>query len=147
MSQNRPLPDRAVAMGALAAARRTRARWLVAIAEGKTTPTRLLHHATTEAGKPLLSVSLRQILSSQPGWGAKRTDEAVGRILARLGIREPSRLTVAWLLDSRAAGARYLAWCDVLHGSHQAPWPGFPFTPGPALTEHPDVASLMAAGA
>lgn len=127
-------PSLEVANSARAAARHLRASALVHIAEGRRTVHDIIQLAATENGRPLLRITVNQLLLAQPGVG----DESVRRVLnhitnvtgaADVPIR---RITVAWLLDARAGGRRFMAFCDALGDNTQTPWPGFPFTPRPA---------------
>lgn len=141
-----PVPSRAHANAALAAARRTRARWLLAVTAGQVTPTEVIAQAATASGRPLLALTLRQLVIAQPGWGVRRTEAALAKLASFSQATTTRRMNISWLLDPRCAGSRYIAWCDVMHTRRdQAPWPGFPFTAGPAITAHPTVASLMGA--
>lgn len=116
---------------ALSQARLVRAEYLVALAEGLIDVSDVLEFAATEAGKPLRRISLRQLLLSQPGWGDRRTKHALSLLTDRLGAPiNMKEMTIAWLLDPRAGGRRYMAWLDVRQPKDEAPWPGFPFTAG-----------------
>lgn len=131
------LPSLSTANSARARARRYRASALLAIADdnNRTTVNDILRHACTEKGRPLLRLTLKQLLLAQPGVG----DETVTRILNHtvrvVGVASPPRrLTVAWLLDARAGGRRFMAFCDALADNSKQPWPGFPFMPRPQKT-------------
>lgn len=121
-------PSIEVAREALSAARRTRAEYLIALTEGLIDISDLLAFAVTEDGAPLRRISLRQLLLSQPGWGERRTARVLSALSDRLGTAErPKDMTIAWLIDPRSGGRRYLAWLDVRQAKSSAPWPGFPF--------------------
>ncbi|WP_375000186.1 hypothetical protein [Aeromicrobium sp. CTD01-1L150] len=108
-------------------AQRYRAEWLVAIASEVIDVHDLIVHASAEEGAPLRKLRLRQVLMAKPAWGPVVADQ----MLARLGeIVETGRapLTVGWLIDSRTAGRRLLAWLDVNH-PRGAPTPNFPYMP------------------
>ncbi|WP_277209219.1 hypothetical protein [Isoptericola croceus] len=125
------------ARSALAAARRHRAEYLMSITEGLLEVGDLIKAASAPDGHPLLVLRLHQVLLAQPGWGTTTTDRTLARLAGALGAELPprGRLTVAWLLDPRSDGSRYLAWCEALRTDRtQPPWPGFPHTPGPRST-------------
>lgn len=129
--QRPPTPSLHEARVALATARRYRAEWLISVAEGLLTPLDVITRAATEEGKPLRKISLRQLLLAQPGHGDKRASDALEALAARCELpagTDLNDLTIAWLLDPRAAGKRVLSWLDVHHPKTQ-PWPGFPYAP------------------
>lgn len=110
-------------------AARTRSRWLVSLQkEGTVTVPDLLKAATTEEGRPLRRITLRQLLLTQDGWGRARADRVLSHTTSLLGHEPTSRLTVAWLIDARAGRRRVHALADALT-ERVAPWPGFPFAP------------------
>lgn len=116
-------------------ANRQRAEWLVAVANGDTTVVDVIEWATTTDGKALLRVPLRKLLLAQPGWGEDRTRSTITKTLAVTGRRGlPTRkATIAWLLDHRAGGKRFQAFCDAVTAPPaKAPWVAFPFTPATA---------------
>lgn len=78
--------------------------------------------------KALLTLRLRHLLESQPGWGPGRARNVLRRMAETLG-REGSleRATVQWLLDSRARGRRLLAWTEALERAEEILPEGFPF--------------------
>lgn len=116
---------------AKAQAHRARAAALISVAEGRHTIVDVIKHAATEAGRPLLRITLRQLLLAQPGWGDERCGSALNQLTAVLGAPAAKlhrrKLTIAWLLDARAGGKRFMAFCDVIAAKTDAPWPGFPF--------------------
>lgn len=110
------------------AAARCRAEWLLLINDEIVSPDDLLKEAGTTTGRPLLKLSLRQILLSLPGWGRKRCDSILNHVVAVTGAKvEPKQITVGWLLDPRAGGRRYQAWLDARQPKSGPPWPGFPY--------------------
>lgn len=134
-----PPPD------ALAARRRAaliRAHALVSVGAGKISVWDVLRQATTPAGRPLLRLSLRQLLLAQPGVGVK-TVRSYLRTMERLVgcptvTESQGNLTVQWLLDPRVHGRRMLALLDVT-GSRTGtpPWRGFPLAPPPGAAADP----------
>lgn len=130
------------AVTALAAARRYRAQWLLAVADGGVTTLDVLQQAATIPGRPLTRLTLRQLLTAQPGVGNRTVDRQLGQIAAecgtptrrgRPGARTPggcAAMTVGWLLDNRVRGVRLTAWLAAVEVDHRdpAPWPGYPFT-------------------
>lgn len=110
------------------AAGRYRAEWLLLLNDEIVTPDDLLKDAGTPAGRPLLKLSLAQVLMSLPGWGRKRCDSILNHVIAVTGAKvEPRQMTVGWLLDPRAGGRRYQAWLDARQPKDGPPWPGFPY--------------------
>lgn len=126
-----------VANEARRAARETRAAALLSVRNGEMTPFDVLDWAATEEGRPLMKLSLYQLLIAQEGWGDKKAKDALRRLCEVLEIKVPdtTSLKIGWLLDPRSGGRRYLAWVDVIEirtKKIQPPWTGFPFTPAPA---------------
>lgn len=123
-----------------AAARRSaamrRAEYLMSVTDGMLGVNDVVEAAAQPGNKPLLRITLHQLLLSQPGWGEVRAGVTLDRLLTLLGLRLDTaglrRLPLAWLLDPRAAGTRLLAWLDVVTPGMAAPWPGYPFTPAPS---------------
>lgn len=120
------------------AAARHRGEWLTLIADGVSTIDQLFTEAAAPDGRPLLKLSLRQVLLAQPGWGRNRTRAVLEKILSvaggRVGHVQSANVghvqpTVSWLLDSRSGGRRVAALLDALEPKKGAPWPGFPFSP------------------
>lgn len=110
-------------------AARTRSEWLISLGvEGLTTIPDLLRQATTEEGRPLRRITLRQLLLTQEGWGRARADRVLAHTTSLLGYEPTSRLTVAWLIDARAGRRRVQALADALT-ERVVPWIGFPFAP------------------
>lgn len=110
------------------AASRIRAEWLMHINEGTLTPSDLMKEAARPEARPLLKLSLRQILLSQQGWGRKRADSALDHVAGVIGGKIDRRhLTVGWLLDPRAGGRRFAAWLDAFQPKTGPLWPGFPY--------------------
>lgn len=127
-------PPLSLANSALADARRQRAEWLIAVAEGTVPLDDFIRHAATEEGRPLLRVKLRQLLMAQPGWGEVKTRALIDHVLAITGAAGMShtKVTLAWLLDSRAGGKRFLAFLDAITPKAAPPHPGFPFAASPS---------------
>lgn len=114
-------------------AERMRSEWILSLSAGYITAADLIRAACTDEHKPLLRLSLRRVLINQPGWGDVRTKRALNQLRAVLGLTasDSRRLTVSWLLDSRAGGRRVEAWADCLDDKSNPPWPGFPHAPEP----------------
>ena len=114
-------------------ANRHRAEWLLSLSAGYITATDLITAACTEGNKPLLRITLRQLLMNQPGWGEVRVNRVLRRLRMVLGETgsDSRRLSVAWLVDSRAGGKRVQVWADALDNRSDLPWPGFPYAPQP----------------
>lgn len=115
------------------AAQRMRAAVLIDVAEGRRGLKDVIELSTFGEHRPLLRLSLRQLLIAQPGWGPARADRVIQQMLAVLDLEgtDIRKITMQWLLDSRAGGRRFMALCDALMPK-TAPWPGFPFAPRPA---------------
>ncbi|MGL5827739.1 MAG: hypothetical protein ACRCYU_23465 [Nocardioides sp.] len=127
-----PQPDVVRAREALATARATRAEYLVALAEGLLTPTDVLEAAAREEGKPLRRILVQQLHMSCKGVGPGTTKRLMAELAARVpGCPPAHRVTVAWLLDPRAGGRRFLAWLDIQQPKSAPPWPGFPLAARP----------------
>lgn len=123
-----PQNSLAVLNSARKAANRYRSEWLLSLNDEMVTPADLLAEAGTAAGRPLLKISLSQVLLSQPGWGRKRCDFILKHVLSIAGVSiDQKNLTVGWLLDSRAGGRRYQAWLDAMESKEGPPWAGFPY--------------------
>jgi hypothetical protein len=116
------------ANGVRAEADKTRAEWLVSLHRGYVSAGDLFEQACTTEGRPLLRLPLRQILLAQGGVGAARAARILTQIKQLVGVEMPYRnMTVAWLLDSRVGGRRFLAWLDVTRNFRSEPWSGFPY--------------------
>ncbi|WP_159604633.1 hypothetical protein [Agromyces humi] len=127
-----PSTPLAVANDARARANELRAEALINLAEGVFTQQDLFEFAATASGKPLLRIPLRQVLLSTPGVGEARAGKVLERLRDLLNVRtQPRDMTIAWLLDSRAGGRRFLAWLDTVSPIRTEPWPGFPWAPAP----------------
>lgn len=111
-------------------AQRTRADWLISLESGVTSISDLIKAATTEEGRALRRITLRQLLMSQEGWGRARAERVLSHTTQILGHNPTSRLTVAWLIDARAGGRRVHALADALK-TRTEPWIGFPYAPAP----------------
>lgn len=123
-------PSVVSARAALSDARRQRAEYLIALSEGLLEPRDVVDAAALDAGRPLRKITLRQLHLSQEGWGERRTQRLLSAVAARIGLSEEhvKGKTVAWLIDPRSGGRRYLAWLDAQQEKDGAPWAGFPFT-------------------
>ena len=126
-------PSLAVANSARAHANRVRATALIAVAEGHRTITDVVKAAAGDDEKALLRLTVRQLLLAQPGWGEERTRQVMSKITDIVG-QSTSHMTVAWVLDPRAAGRRFMAFCDAITSNTQPPWPGYPFAKRPTTT-------------
>lgn len=114
-------------------ANRKRTEWLLSLSAGYVTPADLIKAACTEENRALLRLTLRQVLVNQPGWGDVRATRVLSRLRRVLGEeqKDSRRMTVAWLVDSRAGGKRIQVWADALDNRSSLPWPGFPHAPQP----------------
>lgn len=126
-------PSADTARAALSEARRMRSEYLVAVTTGLLTVRDVVDAAALDSGRPLRRILLRQLHLSQEGWGDARTSRLLSGLGARIDLRdgEVGDWTIAWLLDPRAGGRRYLAWLDVQQEKTVEPWTGFPFAPAP----------------
>lgn len=113
----------------------TRTGWRMALLQGMVGLQQVLVAAATEEGKALRRLTLRELLSSRPGCGEVQANRIVARLRMFLGVKPedlPARkMTVAWLLDGRAAG-RAEAWSCAVEGPSTV-YEGFPFAERPAL--------------
>lgn len=126
---NHPAPSIDKARAALNTARRQRAEYLVAITDGLVTVLDVIEAAAADSGRALRRISLRQLLLSQPGWGERRTNRILSALAARMGANDdPKDMTIAWLIDPRSGGRRFLAWLDVLGVISGEPRKAFPYT-------------------
>lgn len=127
-------------------ARTMRSEWLVSIAHELVTVDELITHAATADGAPLLKLQLRQILSAQPTVGLTTADNIIATMCRFVGLDAAlvgTKQTVAWLLDPRCQGTRWLAWCDTRYTKNAtSPWPGFPLTTAPEVTALRDFLDL-----
>jgi hypothetical protein len=121
------------------AANKTRAEWLLGLAEGRNTPQQLPVAACQPDGEPLLRLRLRTVVMSTPGFGlgtAKQLEEHLAQMLGGVDAkcwrdsRHNPKWTVAWLVDARAGGKRITAWLDAWR-ARTPPWPGFPYSKAP----------------
>lgn len=124
--------DHATATRASVAANRMRAEYLQSVAAGMLTVNDVVTAACEDGHRPLLRISLDQLLRARPGWGQARSHAALTRIVTFCGQHPTKdtlrRLDLAWLLDPRAAGARLLAFLDALSPESPAnPLAGFPY--------------------
>lgn len=110
------------------AAGRQRAEWLMRVLDGSAGVQDLMKEAARPEARPLLKLSLRQVLLAQKGWGRMRADGVIDHITSVIGGKIDRRLlTVGWLLDPRAGGRRYAAWLDAFQPKTGPLWPGFPY--------------------
>jgi len=116
------------ANAALHSARRQRAEWLIGLDSGLVDPMELITHSALDSGRALRRLTLRQVLIAQPRWGATRAGEVLTLLHAFTHAQvEIPALTVGWLVDNRATGARFVAWFDVTAIDREdPPWPGYP---------------------
>lgn len=126
-------PPLDVAYSAAVAANRQRAAALIAVSDpaAAMSVTGVISAACIPSGRPLRRITLRQLLLAQQGWSSDRVGKTLERTVASLEIEsiDLRRLTIAWLLDPRAGGTRFMAFCDALHHRTAGPWDGFPFAP------------------
>ncbi|KQO98870.1 hypothetical protein [Leifsonia sp. Leaf264] len=124
-----PVTSLADAKTARVAADHERAEWLVSLADGFNSQADLFQRAGTLGGRPLLRIPLRQVLLATKGIGDQKAAHILARVQTVLGVKIPVRkMTVGWLLDSRAGGRRAMAWQDVTTSLRSEPWPGFPYS-------------------
>jgi hypothetical protein len=119
------------AVAARVSANRVRAEYLQSVVHGLLTVHDVLRAAAEPAGRPLLRISLVQLLAAQPGWGDVRVGGTVERLVRATSRTatpvRPDRLDVAWLLDPRADGTRLVAFLDLT--VDRPALPGFPYVP------------------
>jgi len=112
-----------------------RAEHTQSVAMGLLTIHDVIEAAGRPGGRPLLRISINQLLLAQPGWGTARTRTVLDRLRlmteTRSAKEKVARLDIAWLVDPRARGTRLVAFLDVTCQPTGAPWPGFPFRPAP----------------
>lgn len=109
-------------------ASRFRAEWLMLIHDRMVNPADVLAEAARPEARPLLKLSLRQLLLAQPGWGRTRADAIVDNILSVADAKiERRQVTIGWLLDPRAGGRRFAAWIDAFEPRTTLGGGGFPF--------------------
>jgi hypothetical protein len=140
-ADERPYTPISTARRAGDAARRHRAEHLLAVADGSLTPLEVIERAAAYGHRALRRITLRRLLTAQPGVGEATADRMLTRMLTCLRGGAPTRtdrdsmvkLTIAWLLDTRTGGRRWAAFTDALRRTRQvnAPWPGFPYAPPP----------------
>jgi hypothetical protein len=132
-------PSLEAANTARTVANKKRAQQLIAITEEQLTVHDVIRSAATEVDRSLLRITLRQLLLAQPGWGEQKTTGALKKLASIIGQPAPPlrKLTIAWLLDPRAGGRRFMAFCDTFSTKTSPPWPGFPFTPKPTTKNSP----------
>ena len=105
-----------------------RAEWLVDLDSSTSTVNDLFKAACTDNGRPLLRLPLRQVLLAEGRIGEAKVGRTLLRIQELLGTEMPVRaMTVAWLLDSRTGGKRFMAWLDANQFQRSKPWPSFPY--------------------
>lgn len=105
-----------------------RAQWLMLIHDGMVTPGDVLADAAGPDARPLLKLSLRQLLLAQQGWGRTRADGIIDKILSVTGAKiERRQVTIGWLLDPRAGGRRFAAWLDAFEPRSALGGAGFPY--------------------
>lgn len=125
------------------AANAMRGEMLQLIAEDALTPWEAVVAVATSGERPLMRLTLGQLITASEGIGRARAQRTVEQVLSILGTTEAGvcggRVTLAFLLDEQARGRRLLAVLDafISHGlisanEDLAIWPGFPFSPVPA---------------
>lgn len=126
-----------VARAARKSAATMRAEYLASVNSGLLSVFDVIDSVQSETAKPLLKISLRQLLLAQEGWGVKRTDDAL-KMVATFTACEVDKMTIGWLTDPRARGTRVIAFADALSPRRspvRPPWPGFPFARKPRTME------------
>lgn len=126
-----------VARAARKSAAMMRSEYLASVNSGLLSVFDVVEAVESAEAKPLLKVSLRQLLLAQEGWGVKRTDDALSMVATFTGAA-PEKMTIGWLTDPRARGGRLIAFTDALSRRRapvSAPWPGFPFARKPRTME------------
>ncbi|MBG0738705.1 hypothetical protein IV500_04640 [Paeniglutamicibacter antarcticus] len=104
-----------------------RAQWLMLVHEGMVTPGDVLTDAAGTQARPLLKLTLRQLLLAQPGWGRTRAYAIIDKVLSVADASIDRRqVTIGWLLDPRAGGRRFAAWLDAIDPRKELSAPGFP---------------------
>lgn len=106
----------------------TRAEWLSGVAAGVLMTSDVISDAATISA--LRRITLRSLLSAQPGVGRVATERVLARVRSTTGADQ--RLTIGWLIDPRSEGKRLLAWIDAMTPRDHAPWVGYPLAPPPA---------------
>ena len=139
MNTTHPYSPISTARAAGVEARRMRAEHLLAVSERLLSPLDVVELAAQYEHRALRRIRLHVLLSAQPGVGEVKARLVCENMLRTLHGRELTdterksvkRLTVAWLLDTRSAGRRWVAFYDALHRKRvpSPPWPGFPFAP------------------
>jgi hypothetical protein len=126
-------PPLEIANTARALATQERARQLIAVTNMNITIHEVIRAAATPQGRPILRITLRQLLLAQPGWGEQKTNAVLNKLSSSLGQPTPQlrKLTIAWLLDPRAGGRRFMAFCDTFNANSAPPWRGYPFATRP----------------
>lgn len=105
-----------------------RAQWLMLIHDGMVTPGDVLADAAGPQARPLMKLSLRQLLLAQQGWGKTRADGVIDKILSVTDAKiERRQVTIGWLLDPRAGGRRFAAWLDAFEPRSALGGAGFPY--------------------
>lgn len=126
------LADPTTAAAARRTANRQRAEYLSSVTTGLLSVHDVITAACTTEGVALRRIALAQLLGAQPDWGRTKVRDAMTHLRTIGGeSRDLGRMTVGWLVDPRARGARLLAFADATHESHGPPWPGFPLSPSP----------------
>lgn len=113
-----------------------RSEYLQSVGAGLVSVHDVIASATSPHSRPLLRITVRQLLLAQQDWGETRTGECLRRVCLFTGTDTTrsamNRLDIGWLMDPRARGTRLLAFIDATSpASGQSPWPGFPFHPAP----------------
>jgi hypothetical protein len=123
-----PAPTLEAANTARRSANLYRAQWLMLVHDGMVTPGDVLTDAAGPAARPLLKLSLRQLLLAQQGWGETRAYGVIDKILSVTDAKiERRQVTIGWLLDPRAGGRRFAAWLDAFEPRSALGGAGFPY--------------------
>ena len=119
--------DPAKARASLSEARLQRSEYLISITEGYINPIDLIESAATVNGRPLRRITLRQLLLAQPRVGETRCRAYLSAVAETLETPEDlGEKTVAWLLDPRCGGRRFLAWVAAAQDPKPPVAPGWP---------------------
>lgn len=122
-----------------------RGRALLAVADGESTIWDVIVAGAATPRSPLLAIKLFQLLTARPDINRPKAERMLDHVATLTGkpwkdAAQRRRVTVRWLIDPRAGGARYDALVDAVLVVNRvlapAPAPGFPYSPVAARREH-----------